>query len=84
MKSRINTKEAIYQGKEVKEENVVVPEDFAFSLVHALQKFEGTHPKVMLPRIARADWKFDYDVSKNKLRLKDRFKFFVEKITGAL
>ena len=84
MKAKMNTKEVIYHGKEDKEENIVVPEDFAFSLVNALQKYEGTHPKVMQPRIAKADWTFNYDVSKNKLRLKDQFKFFVEKITGKL
>jgi glycosyltransferase involved in cell wall biosynthesis len=84
MKAKMNTKEVIYHGKEERDENIVVPEDFAFSLVNALQKFSGTHPKVMQPRIAKADWTFSYDVSKNKLRLKDKFKFFVEKITGKL
>jgi hypothetical protein len=84
MKAKMNTKDVIYHGKEEKEENVVVPADFAKSLVNALKKFEGTHPKVMQPRIAKADWIFNYDVSQNKLRLKDQFKFFVEKITGKL
>lgn len=47
-----------------------------------LEKFTGTHPKVMQPRIDRMNWKFDYDLSHNKLKPKEKFKNFVEKLTG--
>jgi hypothetical protein len=47
-----------------------------------LRKFTGTHPAVMQEMIARSNWSFDYDISKNKPKLKDRFKNLVEKITG--
>lgn len=82
MKAKTQVKEKIYHGREPEEDNVVVPEDLPFQLVNALQKFTGKHPAVMQPRIDKMDWKFQYDVSKNKLRLKDRFKNLVEKITG--
>jgi hypothetical protein len=36
----------------------------------------------MLPRIEKMNWKFEYDLTYNKLRFKDRFKNAVEKITG--
>jgi hypothetical protein len=36
----------------------------------------------MLYSIARMNWKFNYDISRNKLKLKDRFKNMLEKITG--
>ena len=64
------------------EENIVVAEDYPFTLVNALQKFKGTHPAVMKKRVENMYWKFRYDESKNKLRLKDHIKNLVEKITG--
>jgi hypothetical protein len=48
----------------------------------ALEKFTGTHPKVMQPRIERRNWKFEYDLSHNKLKPKEQFKNFIEKLTG--
>lgn len=56
--------------------------DFDYHKIDILQKFHGTHPAVMQKRIAEKDWKFEYDVSMNKIKLKDRFKRLVEKITG--
>lgn len=67
-----------YDEKEVKfDEN-----EFDYSTIDVLKKFTGTHPAVMKDLIARSNWKFDYDISKNKPRLKDRFKNLVESITG--
>jgi hypothetical protein len=82
MKAKLVIKENIYDGKESDVENIVVPEDFAFSLVNALNKFTGTHPAVMQQRIKNMSWTFKYDISKNTFRLKDRFKNLVEKLTG--
>jgi hypothetical protein len=48
----------------------------------ALEKFTGTHPKIMQPRIVRRNWQFDYDLSHNKLKPKEQFKNFIEKLTG--
>ena len=56
--------------------------DFEYSKIDVLQKFTGTHPQVMHERIARKNWKFDFDVSKNRPKLKDRFKNILEKLTG--
>ena len=56
--------------------------DFDYSKIDSLEKFKGTHPAVMQERVARKNWKFDYDISKNTPRLKDRFKNSLEKITG--
>ncbi len=82
MKAKAIVKEKIYKGVEGSVENIVVPEDYAFSLVNALQKFTGSHPAVMQDRIARMDWKFQYETSRNKLKLKDRFKNLIETVTG--
>jgi hypothetical protein len=52
------------------------------SHIDALEKFRGTHPKVMQQHIAAMNWKFDYDLSYNRLPVKEKFKNLVEKITG--
>ena len=56
--------------------------EFDYSKIDALEKYIGTHPAVMQARIDSVNWKFEYDLSYNKLRLKERFKNLVEKITG--
>lgn len=82
LKMKCIAKDKIMYNKEGDEENVVVPEDFSFTLVNALEKFKGTHPRVMQPRVERQYWQFRYDFKRNKLKCKDRFKNFIEKITG--
>jgi hypothetical protein len=56
--------------------------DFDYSQVDSVEKFKGTHPEVMKERIARMNWKFERDLSYNKLKPKEKFKRLVEKITG--
>jgi hypothetical protein len=82
MKAKSIVKEKIYKGIDGDTDNIVVPEDYAFQLVNALQKFNGRHPAVMQERISKMDWKFHYETSRNKLRLKDHFKNWIEKLTG--
>jgi hypothetical protein len=82
MKAKLVVKENIYDGKESNVENILVPEDFAFTLVNALNKFTGSHPAVMQQRIKNMSWTFKYDISKNTFKLKDRFKNLIEKLTG--
>ncbi len=55
---------------------------FNYDAVDALSKFEGTHPAVMKERINKMNWIFDFDPSFNKMRWKDKFKLFTEKLTG--
>ncbi len=55
---------------------------FNYDNVDALSRFEGTHPALMQERINQMNWRFDFDPSFNKMRLKDKFKLFTEKITG--
>jgi hypothetical protein len=56
--------------------------EFDYNKIDVLKKFTGTHPAVMQERIAKMNWQFHYDISRNKLKLKDRFKNVLEKITG--
>ena len=56
--------------------------EFDYNKIDVLKKFSGIHPAVMQERITKMNWKFDYDISRNNLKLKDRFKNMLEKITG--
>ena len=55
---------------------------FDYSQIDSIEKFTGTHPHVLGDRIKRMNWKFERDLSYNNLKLKDRFKNLVEKLTG--
>ncbi len=64
------------------DKNVVKSNEFDYSGIDALELFQGTHPRVMLDRIAKKNWKFDYDLSFSNLSLKDHFKKWLRKYTG--
>jgi hypothetical protein len=64
------------------DKNIAKAEEFDYSGIDALAHFEGSHPKVMEPRIKRKNWKFDYDISMNSITWKEKIKRFIEKLTG--
>jgi len=55
---------------------------FDYSVVDALERFRGTHPRVMQERIRQMNWAFDHDLSRNRLPAKEKFKNWVERLTG--
>ena len=55
---------------------------FDYSQIDDLNKYEDPHPIVMQPRIAALNWQFNFDPTKKKLTVKERFSRFIEKITG--
>lgn len=50
--------------------------------IEALEKFQGSHPAVMQEKINQLNWHFNYDISFNRLKWKDRAKNLLEKVTG--
>lgn len=57
-------------------------ENFDYSNVDSLSLFKGTHPQVMLDRIKKKNWQFDFDISKKNFSFKDKILYFIEKKTG--
>ena len=55
---------------------------FDFSTIDSLNVFTGNHPNVMKDRIVRQNWKFEFDVSKSRMRLKHRLRKLFEKTFG--
>lgn len=64
------------------DKNVADVDDYDYSKIDSLKRFEGTHPHVMQKRIDAVNWQFSRDPSMNRLKWKDRFKLLVEKLTG--
>lgn len=62
--------------------NIPKADEFDFSQVDSLIKFNGTHPQVMDDRIKRKNWKFDHDLSKNKHTVKEKLKRAISRLIG--
>jgi hypothetical protein len=65
------------------DQNIIKSEEFDYGKhVTLLKPFDGTHPEVMKDRIARTNWKFDFDITRNTMSLKDKTKAFLRKYFG--
>jgi hypothetical protein len=72
----------LYHGEQWRRDEVSRSSEFDYSGIDALSRFKGTHPAVFQDRVKKINWKFDFDLSKNRFGWKDRLKRFVEKYTG--
>ena len=61
---------SLYQESEHKFSEILKADQFEYGTIDALAKFSETHPKVIQDRIDKVNWKFDYDLSLNKMNLK--------------
>ncbi len=64
------------------EQHIPKEEEFDYSNIDSLALFEGVHPSIMDARIRRLNWKFDHDLSKNKLTFRETLKRIVSKLLG--
>jgi hypothetical protein len=64
------------------ENNISKATQFDYTGIDALRLFTETHPAVMKRRIESMNWKFDHDISRNNLKLKDKVKQIIENLTG--
>ncbi len=71
-----------YNTPEWIEKNVARVEEFDYGKVDSLSRFTDAHPAVMKDRIARLNWKFDHDLSRNRYTFRERLKRLVSAITG--
>ncbi|MGI9137486.1 MAG: glycosyltransferase family 2 protein [Sediminibacterium sp.] len=58
------------------------PDYYDFSGFDSLEKFTGTHPKVMQDRVIKKNWVIDLDISKKKFSFKNKILYYFEKWTG--
>lgn len=55
---------------------------YTYNGTEPLQRFEGTHPAVMLPRIQAQNWQFQSDPALARWPVKERLSNWIEKWTG--
>ncbi len=72
----------LWHEKDSVEKNLTQQEEYDYSVVCALKKFEGTHPDVMYERVKKQDWRFDFDTRKKNLSLRESIVRFIETKTG--
>lgn len=65
-------------------ENKYIPQqsEFDYSQIDALVQFSGTHPAVMQAMVNGQLWEFTYDESRTHMRLKEKIKRFLYRLTG--
>lgn len=81
MQAKQETFNKLWHDDNWMEENIDKVEEFDyFKNIDSLEKFTGTHPKVMQDRIEKLNWKFDYDISFNKTMKKHKIKNLLKKI----
>lgn len=74
LKNKVRNFNKFYHDDSWIEENHPTSANFDFGNADELIKFEGSHPKVMLNRIAKSNWVFDRDPSLLKKKLSPRRK----------
>ena len=72
----------LWHSDEWMAQNIAPGEEFDYGQVDSLQYFAGQHPAAMQARVARQNWHFDHDLSRNKYSFKERLKRWIEAITG--
>ena len=53
-------------------------EKLNYSQADLSQRFTGTHPAAMQPRINAQNWRFEHDMSRNRNRFLNRFKLILK------
>ena len=64
------------------EQHIAKAEEFDYSAIKSLKKFEGTHPEIMNERIKGINWNFDVELSYTNYSFKDRCKHFLNACFG--
>src|SRR5258708_8778309 len=71
-----------YHDDEWIETNIAKAEAFDYGNVDSLALFDNTHPVTLHDRIAKKNWRFDYDISKKNYSFKEKVKRFIHSMTG--
>lgn len=69
----------LWHGDDYVQQKFSDKDAFDYSQIDSLALFNGTHPKVMQPRINRINWKFEFDPTRKNLSLKSKFSGLMEK-----
>ncbi|NUM49560.1 MAG: glycosyltransferase family 2 protein [Flavobacteriales bacterium] len=62
--------------------NIKITDEFDYTAIDILKRFEETHPNVMQERVNKINWKFSFDPTQIKLPLKLKILHWIEKKIG--
>jgi len=82
MQSKMKNWYRFYKDESWINNNVVQDNEYDYSRINSLELFDGTHPEVMMARIARKNWKFDHDISMKRYSKKEMIKRFISSLIG--
>lgn len=82
MQGKLKSFNKLWHSDEWVERNVAKAATFDYTGIDSLSLFKESHPSVMAERIAARNWKFSYDLSRNQLKLSDKVKLAIERVTG--
>lgn len=81
MQAKQETFNKLWHDDDWMEENIMGVEEFDyFKNIDSLEKYNGTHPNVMIDRIKNKNWEFNYDLSFNKTSFKHKLKGILKKL----
>ncbi len=80
MQKKIKNWYGFYVDENWVSKNVPDQNEFDYSKVSSLEFFTEGHPQVMKDRIARKNWKFDYDISKRNYTTKEKVKRLISNL----
>jgi hypothetical protein len=70
----------LWHSDEWVNDNIVQADEFDYHAhIDSLRHFTGAHPKIMQERIKARSWKFNYDLSFNKISTKDKLKIIAKR-----
>lgn len=81
MQNKINNWYRFYRDEDWIKKNAK-QQAFDYSTVSSLDLYREPHPKVMLDRVTRKNWKFDFDISKRSYSVKERVKRLISSLFG--
>jgi len=82
MKEKVLNALKLYRDDTWIDKNIPKGDMFDYSDIDSLRHYDSTHPAVMIERINTRNWKFDHDISRNKVTFKERVKRFMLKYFG--
>jgi len=84
MRNKINDFHKLWHEHEELEKRLIPTEAFDYSEVSSLEKFKGSHPKVMSERILASNWTFTNDLQRKKTNIAELIRLWIEQKTGWL
>ena len=73
---------ALYHDDEWIENNIPDVNEFDYSVIDSLKKFEGSHPRVIQKRVNKMNWKLNFDPERQNFSFSSKLLHRFERILG--